>query len=106
VPNLSGPKLEAMVEELKEWAVDYKLKLHMRLKQGGYPYGAVKLNDTEQFARFMEMRGQDYEALVANLNAKYLGHPQAYNMVNKELADFMYAMVGIALKKMGVDNAG
>ena len=102
--TVSGPRLDKLKEELKRWAVEYKLTLYKRLRED-YPFGAVKLAPQEQFSRFLEMAGQDYEGLVSQLNGKYLGHPNAYDLVNKELADFLHSMVGIALQMNGDDDA-
>lgn len=100
---VNGPALDKLTAELKTWAVDYKARLRKALSQD-YPYGAVKLEPQEQVSRFLEMRGQDYEALILQLNTKYLGAPNAYELVNKDLADFLYAQIGNALKMAGAGN--
>ena len=90
--NLSGKYLEDLEEQLVSWASEYMLEMEKALTEV-YPYGSVPLSPDDQIGRFIEMQGPDYQMLVAKLNEKYRGFPDAYDRVNKDLASFLSDMI-------------
>lgn len=104
--NLSGPYLNPLKDELVKWAAELRLFLYKQLTED-YPYGSVKLNSVEQWSRFTEMKPQDYEMLISMLNEKYRGMPNAYDLVNKDLASFLGHMMTLGMSLQGGgQNAG
>jgi len=97
--DLSGKYWSTLEEQLVQKAANFMLELERRLTLGGAPYGAVDLAPEEQAERFLEMAPEDYKMLVANLNEKYRGLPDAYERVNQDLANFLADMI---LKTGGV----
>ena|SRR3990167_205932 len=100
MPNLSGPAMDAMAKELKVWYVSYRQELIATLEEE-YPYGAVRLSPLEQYNRFLEVSPQDYEILISKLNDRYRGLPNQYNLVNRDLANYMAKMVGMMIEAEG-----
>jgi hypothetical protein len=90
--DLSGPRLDKMVERLRVKYFDERLRL-INILQGGGPYGTIRLTPEEQLERYGEMMPQDYVALINNLNIKYLGQPNAVDLVNQDLAAFIRRMI-------------
>lgn len=99
--GLSGPALEKLSKQAESWYVQRRQMLIERLEED-YPYGAVKLDNLEQYSRYLEMLAPDYEALIYRLNEKYRGVPNSYQLVNRDLAAYLSHMLGLAL---GGENA-
>lgn len=94
---LSGPRLKKLSTRLREQYLSDRIKLIDAYGQGGYPYGGHRLNREEQLMRAKEMSVEDFEALITNLNNKYRGQPNAYDLVNKDIAQYFNKMIGLML---------
>lgn len=104
--NLSGPALDPLKKDLLAWASETKQWLYKQMTEG-YPYGSVKLTSVEQWDRFTHMQPQDYEKVISMLNEKYRGMPNAYDLVNRDLAAFLSHMITLGMNLTGGNsNAG
>lgn len=92
--QLSGPALDKLKARLIKWYTERRQFLITEMTWD-YPYGAEKVSASEQYGNWLSMAPEDYEALVATLNNKYRGLPNAYDLVNKDLAAFMSHMLGL-----------
>lgn len=92
--DVSGPTLQKKVDKLKLWYAERRQFLMNRLSME-YPYGTVKLSPADQLVRFQEVQPQDFEALIAKLNDKYRGLPNATTLVNTDLANWVAHSMGL-----------
>lgn len=98
MPDLSGPRLNNIVKDLSLWAAQTRQTYIEALSQGG-PYGSQKLTPQEQVMRFIQSTPQDYEGMIAKLNEKYRGLPDAQNKVNTDLAQYIRRMITLMLNR-------
>lgn len=94
LPNLSGPSLQEKADKLRDWYISYRQTLIGQLEQE-YPYGSVRLTPADQLVRFTEVQPEDFEALIARLNDKYRGLPNATTLVNQDLAKWVAHSMGL-----------
>lgn len=97
--KLGGPQLDKTVDRVVAMYAQRRQRLIAALEEGGYPYGGRKLTASEQISRFIEMVPEDYQSLVIKLNDKYRGLPNAYDLVNKDLAAFISRMITLMSAK-------
>lgn len=98
MPDLSGPKLNKFTRDLAKWAAQRRQFYINALSQGG-PYGTTKLTPQEQIQRFVQSTPQDYEAMIVKLNEKYRGLPNAQDLVNKDMANYIRRMIVLLLNR-------
>lgn len=96
--DLSGPRLNGLVKDLSIWAANQRQLYINAISQGG-PYGTTKLTLDEQIQRFVQSTPQDYEAMIVKLNEKYRGLPNAQDLVNKDMANYIRRMVVLLLNR-------
>lgn len=94
-PGLSGPYFDSLVKELAEWWLEEKEFLIDALTQD-YPFGSVPLTPQQQLENFLRMDQTAFEAMSAKLSMRHLGHPDADQRVQNDLADFFYHMRGLS----------
>lgn len=94
--NINGPALDKLEQRLLKRAQDYIQTMYKNMTDQ-YPYGSVRLNNFEQWNRFTQMQPQDLEMMISMLNEKYRGMPNAYDLVNRDLSDFLAHMMTLAI---------
>lgn len=95
MPLLSGPRLDQMVTELKQWYLDMRLKLMKELEEG-YPYGSVKLTQREQLSRFLQMGSAEWQEFESKLSERYRGQPNQRELVQQEIQDYIAHMTRLS----------
>lgn len=96
--DLSGPRLNGMVKDLSIWAAQQRQVYINALLQGG-SYGSTKLTTDEQIQRFATSTPQDYEAMIVKLNERYRGLPNAQDLVNKDMTNYIRRMIVLLLNR-------
>lgn len=94
-PGLSGPYFDSLVKELVGWWLEGKEFLIDALTEG-YPFGSVPLTTEQQLENFLRMDQTALEAMSARLSLRHLGHPDADQRVQNDLADFFTHMQGLS----------
>lgn len=91
MPQLSGDKLNEAVELTIKWYNETRARLIDELSKG-HPYGTIKIDPEEQYTKFIQMEGPDWTNLIARLNQRYRGRPDAQQRVNRDLAEYTRRM--------------
>ena len=86
--GLTGPELDAIVQQAREWYLEAREFLISQLESGPYPYGHVKLTPAEQLSNYMAMTPQDWENLRQQRLNRYRGDPAAYYKANRDLSQY------------------
>lgn len=93
--EISGPALDKIVAEAKEWYIQTKEFLIKAMLTGGYPYGAVRLTPAQQYAKFRAMTPQDWQALEGTLLNVFKGRPDAPFQVERAMAGYVRLMTNL-----------
>ena len=103
---LSGPELDEVVRQAKEWYLEMREYLLKQLEAGPYPYGNIRLSRAEQYSRYREMTPQDWSQLYVTLQNKYAGHPNSRELVGNEIMRYRQRMetVGRELADQGLQT--
>ncbi|HXH05377.1 MAG TPA: hypothetical protein VNI83_02185 [Vicinamibacterales bacterium] len=93
MPLVTGPELDKIVAEAREWYATTRQWLIEQLSEG-YPYGTKPLSPIEQLMRYMEVRmdPQAWRALVMMLEDRYRGLPDARDRVERDLQAYVRRM--------------
>ena len=88
--GISGPDLDSIVEEAKQWYLETKQFLIDAMLSGGYPYGAVKLTPEEQYANYLKVVNDpaQLQALEASLYNLYKGRADAPFAVEEAMSRY------------------
>jgi hypothetical protein len=105
--DLSGPKLDKIVSELRVWYVETKVRIIEQMSKP-YPYGAVPLTPDEQYSNFLTMTPEDWLTMRMALMNLYHGHPDSINLVEQEINRYVQRMqaYGRNYRPGGLLNAG
>lgn len=102
---INGPRLERIKKEVEEWYFR-KREMLIAAMEEEYPYGAVRLEPTEQFQRFMTMTPEDWLNVVVQLQNRYRGDPEMHDKVSNEISSYVQSMLSLAEEQPeGVTNA-
>ena len=109
MPLVTGPSLDQVVKEAREWYAAKRTWLIEQLSES-YPYGAVPLTPMDQLARYSEMQldPASWRALVMMLEDRYRGLPDARQKVERDLQAYVRRMEALKAKVSspgGVENA-
>ncbi len=96
MPIITGPALDEIVEELKEWYLNTREMLIQALEEG-YPYGNVPMSPSQQVERFLSMTQEDWQNLIARLAERHRGKPDVQDLVQQELRDYIQRMTRLSL---------
>src|SRR6266550_2030214 len=89
---VTGPELDAIVAQAKEWYFKERAFLIEAMLSGGYPYGATPLTPAQQFAKFQRMQPQDWLQLRATLMNIWKGDPNALQNTEQALNSYSQQM--------------
>lgn len=98
--GISGPELDEMVENLREWftqKVDWMVE---RLSEG-YPFGSTPLSEVEQLQRYRAMNETDWQALIAQREQVHKGKPNSRELVQKDINAYGRHMQALERKYRG-----
>ena len=98
MPILSGPKLDRMVSEIRDWYFDNRKRLIAAMVEE-YPYGSIKLSPDEQLKKFMTMSPDDWRILTAQLSDKYRGEPDQAKLVQQDINHIITQMSRLAANR-------
>lgn len=91
MPIITGPRLDEMARQLREWYITTRDSL-MKALEEGYPYGSVPLTPQEQVDRFMSMTPEDWQIMSAKLALRHRGKPNVQELVRKDIQDYITRM--------------
>ena len=100
MPIITGPELDKVVQELKDWYLRTREDLIQALEEG-YPYGSVPMSPSAQVEKFLRMTQQDWEDLIDTLAERHKGKPNIQELVQQELQDYIKKMTRLSLGGRG-----
>lgn len=95
---MNGQYLNRLKKEFLDWYPQYRQRLLAAMEQGEV-YGTRPLTPDEQVSRFMEMQPEDYRVLIARLQQRYAGMPNADYLMNRDLATFISRMTTLLMNR-------
>lgn len=96
MPLITGPQLDEIVEELKEWYLKTAEELMQALEEG-YPYGSIPMSPSQQVEKFLSMTQKDWQVLISRLAERHRGKPDVQELVQQELQDYIQRMTRLSL---------
>jgi len=85
---VSGPELDKIAKEAKEWYLEMREYLIKALEGDDYPFGSVRLSLTEQVAKYDSMTPMDWSTMIENLYKRYKGRQGALKLVGDDIARY------------------
>ncbi len=98
---ITGPKLDQVAEELRQWYLTTRAKL-IEVLEEGYPYGSVPLTPQQQVEKFLAMTPEDLQVLMAKLVERHRGEPNAQELARKDVEDYISKMNRMAFSRRAV----
>jgi hypothetical protein len=95
---VTGPELDSIVKEMREWYFATRKVLIDALEEN-YPYRSVKLSPDEQLERFQSMTQEDWQGTLARLQRKYAGQDDANQRVQEEIDKFRKHITMLASRR-------
>jgi len=95
---ITGPKLDQVVEVVRQWYLTTRAKLIAALEEG-YPYGSVPITPQQQVERFLSMTPEDLQVLMAKLVERHRGEPNAQKLARQDLEDYLSKMNRMAFSR-------
>lgn len=92
MPVVSGPQLDEVVEEVKEWYSTMRQWLIERLEEGGHAYGNIKLTQEEQVQKVLSWGPEDWQKLYRQRLERYRGLEDADDRAKADVQRFMVRM--------------
>lgn len=96
-PLLNGPDLEKVVDEIRTWYVEERLRL-LSAMTTPYPYRSKPITPEEQFSYYKTLTPAQWQQMRMALMRMFQGHPNASAMVDEELLTYQRRMEAIAQK--------
>lgn len=101
---LSGPDLDKLYEETRQWYVASKLRLIEELSDP-YPYNSDPLDEMTQAQNYLALTPETLLQMRAALGRVYQGHPDAINLVENELQKYFNRMEEL-VGRLGIPRGG
>ena len=95
---ISGPKLDQLVKDSREWYNRMRERLIADMERDGYAYGNVKLTEEEQLFKYLGMTPRDHADMLERLLQKYRGQPDALRRAGQDLQRYRQRMEGLRAK--------
>lgn len=88
--SLSGPSLDALVDEVREWYVEMRAFGIKALTGDSYPYGSIPITPEEQYQKFLSMQPTDWAQMRAILANIHRGEPDMVEAVEKDIENYIH----------------
>ena len=92
---ITGPKIDAAVEELRKWYLASSARLMEALEEG-YPYGSHPQSSQQQLDQFFTMTPTDWQELTAKLQLRYRGEDNVPELVRADIKEYVTRMSRLA----------
>ena len=91
MPVLTGPELDSLAKELRQWYVETRDWL-VSMLETPYPYGSTPLTKDEQLEQFLSLTPEDWQGLIAKLEERYRGLKDMRERVQADLNSYVLSM--------------
>ena len=98
---ITGPKLDQVAEAVRQWYLTTRAKL-IEVLEEGYPYGSVPVTPRQQVERFISMTPEDWQNLQTRLVERHRGEPNAQELAQEDLRDYISKMNRMAFTRRAV----
>lgn len=98
--GISGPELDELVDDLRDW-FNAEVEYLMEALSEGYPFGSTPLSELEQLQRYRAMNETDLQMLIQQREAVHRGKPNSRDLVQKDINAYAQHMQALQRKYRG-----